>query len=146
MAVYAVVDARLQCQHRLLVATCFGLVTLNMICEEEDFVKAFLVPFNLDQTWLWEGVLPPRKKKEEAKVDEEGKDVEEGKNQEEEKVEEIKEEKSDEERDHETRPSGAKGEYGEQTDETFPPWIPSGCNKKVCLTLQYDGDVNMHHN
>lgn len=131
-AVFAMLDARLQRQHRLLVATCIGLVRLNMSCEKEDYVKAFLVPLNLDQTWLWERVVPP-KKKVEAEVDEEEKDkeedVEDGKDKEEER-----EEKSDHEKELETKSDEAIEEH-DQAEETFPSWIPSGCKKKVCLTI-----------
>ncbi|XP_050721570.1 uncharacterized protein LOC127001253 isoform X3 [Eriocheir sinensis] len=131
-AVFAMIDARLQRQHRLLVATCIGLVSLNMSCEKEDYVKAFLVPLNLDQTWLWEGVVPP-KKKVEAEVDEEEKDkeedVEDGKDEEEER-----EEKSDHEKELETR-SDETIEELDQAEETFPSWIPSGCKKKNARIL-----------
>lgn len=133
-AVFGVVDARLQRQHRLLVASCFGLVRLNMTCKKEDYVKAFLVPLNLDQTWLWEGVTPPKKKQ--AESDEEAmdkeKDVENGKDEEEEKVEEEEEKSADEE--PEAKSDESMKEH-DQEDESFPSWIPDGCNKKVCFVF-----------
>lgn len=135
-AVFEMIDARLQRQHRLLVATCIGLVSLNMTCEKEDYVKAFLVPLNLDQTCLWEGVVPPKKKEEEGEVDEEerdeDKDMEDGKDKEEEKVEEEGEEKSDI-KEPEVKSDEAMEEQ-DQAEETFPSWMPSGCKIKVCFT------------
>lgn len=148
-AVFAVLDARLQRQHRLLVATCFGLVTLNMTCEEEDYVKAFLVPLNLDQTCLWEGVVPPAVKKEEAEGNEvkEKEDVGEGGEDKEEEIDgEQSEGKSDEEREPEIKPDEAVAEHDDQTLETLPSWIPSGCNKKVCFTKQLHEDVRVQLN
>lgn len=129
-AVFAMIDARLQRQHRLVVATCIGLVSLNMSCEKEDYVKAFLVPLNLDQTWLWEGVVPPKKKVEPEADEEEDKeeDVEDRKDKEDER-----EEKSDHETELETRSDKAIEEH-DLSEETFPSWLPSGCKKKVCLT------------
>ena len=120
-AVFAVVETRLQQQHRLLVATCFGLAKLNMACEEDDYVKAFLIPLNLDQTWLWEEVIPMKKEKV-INVEEEDKeqDMEEEKN---------KEEKEESEEDNlETM---AVEKHKDQADETFPSWIPNECNIKV---------------
>ncbi|XP_063870908.1 dynein axonemal heavy chain 10-like isoform X4 [Scylla paramamosain] len=142
-AVFAVVETRLQQQHRLLVATCFGLARLNMFCEEEDFLKAFLIPLNLDETWLWGKVVPPKKEKK-AEVDEEEKegeeedkeeqDMEEEKDEEEEKDKEEKEDKSEEE-DPETKPCETVEEHQDQTDEVFPSWIPSECNVKSARIL-----------
>lgn len=140
-AVFAVVETRLQQQHRLLVATCFGLARLNMAYEEEDYIKAFLVPLNLDQGWLWEEVIPPDKKEKEAEVDgeekeevedKEEKDIEEGKDNEKEKGKEEKEVKSEEE-DLEIKTCETVEGKKEQTDETFPSWIPKECNIKVCI-------------
>lgn len=149
-AVFAVLDARLQRQHRLLVATCFGLVTLNMTCEEEDYVKAFLVPLNLDQTCLWEGVVPPTEKKEEAECDEEVKEKEsvgeEGKDKEEEIDGKQSEGKSDDKREPEVRPDEVLAEHDDETLEALPSWIPSGCNKKVRFTKQLHGDVKVQLN
>lgn len=135
-AVFAVVDSRLQRQHRLIVATCFCLVSLNMTCEKEDYVKAFMVPLNLDQTWLWEGIVPAKKEEAEDEKQHEGKDVEEGIGKDEEKVEKEKKGKSDDEIEPETRPTEAMIGHEDQADETFPSWLPPECNKKVPFTVQ----------
>lgn len=126
-ATFAVVDSRLQYQHRLLVATCFCLVSLNMACLEEDYVKAFLVPLNFDQAWLWEGIVPIKHKKEVFDDDEQEKDKGD--------VEEMgkEEEKKDK---SESRLVDAMERHDDQADETFPSWLPHECSKKVCCVVQ----------
>lgn len=139
-AVFAVVETRLQQQHRLLVATCFGLARLNMTFEEEDYIKAFLVPLNLDEAWLWEEVIPPKKKKEpeddgvekEEEEDKEEKDTEIREDDEEEEDKKEEEEKSDEE-DPEIKTDETVAEHKEQADDAFPSWIPKECSIKVCV-------------
>ena len=142
-AVFAVVETRLQQQHRVLVVTCFSLARLNMFCEKEDYLKAFLTPLNLDDTWLWGKLIPPKKEKEDE-VDEEEKEeeeedreeqnMEEKKDEEEEKDKEEKEDIS-EEKDPGMEPCETFEEHLYQTDEDLPSWIPSGCNVKVCFAV-----------
>ncbi|XP_045101948.1 dynein-1-alpha heavy chain, flagellar inner arm I1 complex-like isoform X2 [Portunus trituberculatus] len=143
-AVFAVVEARLQQQHRVLVATLFSLARLNMFSEKEDYVKAFLIPLNLDETWLWGEIIPPKKEKK-AKVDEEeedeGKeedkkeqDMEEGKDEEKEKNLEEKEDRSEDE-DPEKKKCETVEEHQDQPNEDFPSWIPSECNIKSARIL-----------
>ncbi|MPC58002.1 hypothetical protein E2C01_051994 [Portunus trituberculatus] len=147
-AVFAVVEARLQQQHRVLVATLFSLARLNMFSEKEDYVKAFLIPLNLDETWLWGEIIPPKKEKK-AKVDEEeedeGKeedkkeqDMEEGKDEEKEKNLEEKEDRSEDE-DPEKKKCETVEEHQDQPNEDFPSWIPSECNIKVCFVVCLTG-------
>nr|XP_045619033.1 uncharacterized protein LOC123770899 [Procambarus clarkii] len=56
--VFELMDMRLQFQHRLIVATCFTLAKMNMKQENEDYIRAFLVPLSEEEI-VWDNISIP---------------------------------------------------------------------------------------
>lgn len=109
-AISELIDTRLQLQHRLIVTTCFALVRLNMKYENEDYIKAFLIPVELEQM-IWKDISKSRPMKKQ------------GNNKSVDDLEECarKDREEDEESIHTEN----------EQEESIPEWIPKQSDKKV---------------
>ncbi|XP_042227080.1 uncharacterized protein LOC121869635 [Homarus americanus] len=106
-SVFELINMRLQLQHRLIVTVCFALAKLNMKCDSEDYIKAFLVPMNVEQM-LWKDVNRPGVTKKQEHIN----------SSKEEKDEEIIEEKV-------------------ESEDSISDWIPKQCDWKSGRVLTH---------